>query len=87
LGIGIGGVGTLVVMPKVNVHLPQELADWAKGADVNVSAITQEALRRERLLREQADLVAEDRAAGRVDEPKVGRWRQLLAQSSSIAPS
>jgi post-segregation antitoxin (ccd killing protein) len=74
-------------MPKVNVYLPQELADWARTAHVNVSAITQEALRRERLLREQADLVAEDRAAGRVDEQEVERWRQRLAQSSSIAPS
>jgi post-segregation antitoxin (ccd killing protein) len=74
-------------MPKVNVYLPQELADWAKRADVNMSAITQEALRRERLLREQADLVAEDRAAGRVDEQEVARWRQRLAPLSSTAPS
>ncbi len=73
----------LVGMPKVNVYLPEDLADWARKAGVNVSAMTQEALRREQVLREQARLVADDRAAGLIDEEEVQRWRRRLAPSSS----
>lgn len=74
-------------MPKLNVYLPEELAEWVKTVDINVSAITQEALRRERLLWEQAQLVAADRAAGELDEEEVARWRQRLAPSSSTPRS
>lgn len=72
-------MGIVVVMPKVNVYLPNDLAEWAREARVNLSALTQEALRRERLLREQSDLVKKDRAAGQVNEREVTRWRELLA--------
>lgn len=34
-------------MARVNVYLPDDLADQARAAELNVSAITQEALRRE----------------------------------------
>lgn len=73
-------------MPKVNVYLPQDLADWAKAVGVSISSITQDALRQQRLLFEQAQLVAADRAAGEVDETEVERWRQRLARSSSMPP-
>ena len=36
-----------VRMARVNVYLPEELAEEARAADVNVSNVTQEALRRE----------------------------------------
>lgn len=74
-------------MPKVNIYLPDELAEWVKTVDINVSAITQEALRRERLLWEQAQMVAADRAAGEIDEEDVARWRKRLARSSSTPRS
>lgn len=32
-------------MARVNVYLPDELAEEARGADLNVSALTQEAIR------------------------------------------
>lgn len=34
-------------MARVNVYLPDDLAAQVRDADVNVSAVTQEALRRE----------------------------------------
>jgi post-segregation antitoxin (ccd killing protein) len=34
-------------MARVNVYLPDELAEAARAADLNVSAITQDALRAE----------------------------------------
>ena len=33
-------------MPRVNVYLPEDLADRAKRADLNVSALAQDAIRR-----------------------------------------
>lgn len=33
-------------MPRVNVYLPEELAARAKQADLNLSALTQDAVRR-----------------------------------------
>lgn len=76
-----------MVISKINVYLPDELAEWVKTVDINVTAITREALRRERLLREQAQLVAADRAAGELDEEEVTRWRARLARSSSTPRS
>lgn len=34
-------------MARVNIYLPDELAERARASDVNVSAIAQDALRRE----------------------------------------
>ncbi len=34
-------------MARVNVYLPDELADEARAAGINVSSLTQDALRRE----------------------------------------
>jgi post-segregation antitoxin (ccd killing protein) len=41
-------------MARVNVYLPDDLADQARAAELNVSAITQEALRAE-LARHETD--------------------------------
>jgi post-segregation antitoxin (ccd killing protein) len=34
-------------MARVNVYLPDELADAARAADLNISSLTQDAIRRE----------------------------------------
>lgn len=34
-------------MPRINVYLPDDLAQRVRDADINVSAVAQEALRRE----------------------------------------
>ena len=47
---GPGGIGRSCVynvrMARVNVYLPDELAEQARAADLNVSGLTQEAIRR-----------------------------------------
>ncbi len=40
-------------MARVNVYLPDDLAEAARAADLNVSAITQDALRAELAARHQ----------------------------------
>jgi len=41
-------------MARINVYVPDELAEQARAADLNVSSVTQEAIRRE-LSARQAD--------------------------------
>ena len=45
-------------MARVNVYLPDELAEEARAAGLNVSNITQDALRRELAARRTSEWVA-----------------------------
>lgn len=76
-------------MPKITVYLPDDLAEWAKSEGINVSAVTQQALRYEQILQEQAAQVAANRSAGLLDEAEVVRWQEKLraTRSSSTVPS
>ena len=46
-------------MARVNVYLPDALADAARAADLNISSLTQEAIRRELQQSELAEWIAE----------------------------
>jgi len=39
-------------MPRLTVYVPEDLAEWARAADVNVSRLAQDALRAERRRRD-----------------------------------
>jgi len=85
----VGGC-TLGGMPKITVYLPEEMAEWLRTKpDLNVSALVQQTLTRERILEEQAAQVAEDRAAGLIDEAGVEKWRAAFRKagrsSSTVA--
>lgn len=54
-------------MARVNVYLPDELAEEARSAGLNVSNITQEALRRELAGRQSSAWVARVRALPPLD--------------------
>ena len=72
-----------MAVAKITVYLPDELAAYAKSRDWNVSSLVQEALRRQQILETQAQLVAEDRAAGLLDERKVSEWQERLTKMKS----
>ena len=46
-------------MARVNVYLPDALADAARAADLNISSLTQEAIRRELQQSGLAEWIAE----------------------------
>jgi post-segregation antitoxin (ccd killing protein) len=62
-------------MARVNVYLPDELAEAARAAGLSMSNITQEALRRELARRESVvwlDRVQKERPAGVAHERVLG---------------
>ena len=52
-------------MARVNVYLPDEIADAARAADLNISSLTQDAIRRELQMRGLAEWVEGVLALGR----------------------
>ncbi|MFM9135508.1 MAG: type II toxin-antitoxin system CcdA family antitoxin [bacterium] len=79
-------------MARVNVYLPDELAERVKSADINVSALTQQALEAEFRRRSMGDWWEQVRAlpplAGEVDSVQVVRavrddWEQHVADRTS----
>ena len=56
-------------MARVNVYLPDDLADAARAADLNISSLTQDAIRRELRQSEIEDWI---QTVSRLARPRVG---------------
>jgi len=76
-------------MARVNVYLPDDLADDVKGAGINVSSITQQALRRELDARRTTGWLEAVRRLSRPGighDEVIGALNQVRAESGDTWP-